>query len=185
MTLSNPTNNPICPCCGSTVDPAQILIDDASGIVTFGGQTVRLRALQMRVFRSVASAYPAARSKEQIYDDLYALVPDCDQPGPKIIDVAVCQMRPALASVGLVIGTQWGFGYVLTLANPEALGAIKREGLAAGRQPKLWQDAHDETIAELARQGYGLVEIARRVGIGYMATDRAMKRLGLTREVAA
>ncbi|MBZ9939167.1 winged helix-turn-helix domain-containing protein [Mesorhizobium sp. BR1-1-16] len=175
------SNNPSCPCCGAAVDPLRVLTDPAQGLVAFGGQSVRLPSLEFCFFEALRQSYPRVLSKEAMFDKVYGARPECDWPEPKIIDVMICKMRPKLAPLGLIISTHWGVGYSITFADPEALDAIKDEGIRSDRNPKQWDASNDGMIVDLHERGFALSEIARRTGVGYMAASRAMQRLGLTR----
>ncbi|MEW9304521.1 winged helix-turn-helix domain-containing protein [Labrys neptuniae] len=99
------------------------MIDADQSLVTYGGTTIRLSPNHFILFDTLAKAYPRIVTRDQIYDSLYALRPDCDWPELKIIDVMICKVRPQLAPIGMTIETAWGRGWKLAAGtvSPDAV----------------------------------------------------------------
>jgi len=176
------SNAPTCPCCGAPVDPLAVLIDEANLTIAHRGDVAKLTPDQFRLFQLLLDTYPRPVERDRAFDLLYGARLDCDQPEPKILDIQVCKMRPRLEPLGLVVTTAWGIGWTLTLALPEAAAALREEGVRRRLKQVRYDAAHDEKIKALRARGYGLASIARMLGIGYGATERAMTRLGLLGE---
>lgn len=103
-----------CPTCGHPVgDFCGIVLDHDAQMVRFRGASVRLTKTEIAYFLPLYERPARAVDKGAIYDSVYQLRPDCDQPGMKIVDVMICKLRRKLKHLGIEIETYWGMGYAL------------------------------------------------------------------------
>lgn len=176
-----------CPCCGQGVRDLDIILDEASGVVSYGDKETYLTHIEMMVFKALVSAYPRVVLKNALFDLLYQLRPaDDDVPQPKIIDVWVCKVRRKVHPLGLIITTSWGRGYSLTFAKPEAAKELIREGLSTDRTglPHCLSTADQAEIRRLHESGLRLTQIGATMRLPYRTVYNAMQKLGLL-QVAA
>ena len=181
--MSAPGEASACPCCGAPIDASAIVLDDSTGIVSYGGREAYLGPNEAAMVRTMLNAFPKVVSREGLYDAVYGALPDCDQPAPKIIDVMVCKIRLKVVPLGIQIVTKWGRGYAINQGVPKP----KQDGEKQTRGKRVeWGPTLDAEVAALFARGYSLTSIARTIGQSYSATDRAMRRLELYRaQVAA
>jgi hypothetical protein len=61
---------------------------------------------------------------DSLYTVLYAGRLECDWPQPKIMDVQICKLRRKLKRFGIVIKTQWGEGWSMSVADKAKVRAV-------------------------------------------------------------
>jgi DNA-binding winged helix-turn-helix (wHTH) protein len=171
-------NGICCPCCGQAVTDVKFLCDASTYTITNGAYTLRMTPRQFQLAQFLISRYPAAVNKNDIYDNVFV---DARGEGPdmKIIDVFVCQIRPILAEIGLVIETVWGMGYKIVEADATMANSIKEASVRA-RLPgskHRWLPAHDAQALELLRRKLNTTAIASIMRLPYMTVERNVRRL--------
>jgi DNA-binding winged helix-turn-helix (wHTH) protein len=181
--MTAPGEASACPCCGAPIDPNTIVLDDATGIISHGGREAYLGPNEAAMVRALLDAFPRVVSREALYDRAYSLLPECDQPMPKIIDVMMCKVRAKLDPLGVRITTKWGRGYAINEDQPQAAQPDGEKQIRGKRME--WDKSLDAKVADLFARGYSLTSIARTIGQSYSATDRAMRRLSLYRAQAS
>lgn len=77
------------------------------------------------VVLATIQASPDGASKNRIFNAVYALRGDREQPEIKIIDIFVCKLRKKLAAHGIGIETVWGWGYRMSRESRERLQAMR------------------------------------------------------------
>jgi hypothetical protein len=161
----------VCPCCGTPVDPLEILVDRTSGVVAFGGVEVRLAPVHLTILQLLIDHHPATVRTGDLYDHLYQL--SHSEPDPKVIDVHLCNMRKALRPVGLGIIGEWGYGARLAaIGDPDW-----RNQSAERRATRIAGTQHDDEVRERLAGGQTLSVIARHLGLSYRATARIIDRI--------
>jgi DNA-binding winged helix-turn-helix (wHTH) protein len=186
MARSQPNSNyPECPCCGAPVDPLDAIFDKTLGVIMHGGESIRLTPTQFALVEAIAARYPGLATREYIMDYVYGLLPDCDEPDDKVIDVVLCKIRKALEAVGLVVVTEWGRGYRLVVADERMKARIvAQRGMSSAARAKLTDcdvrgTPEEETLRSLHKAGYPITTIAQRLGLPFRTTIANMERLGL------
>lgn len=177
--VSQPASNqPVCPCCGATVSPLEMLLDEQRGIIAFGGEVARLTPRQFVLFRTLVEAYPRVLDKPTLLRAISDPESADGGPEPKIIDVMVCKIRAVLDPLGLVIVTQWGTGYSIELNDAGKAIFLRDRRFNETRNMKSAPDSGDmATVAMLRSQGYPLTEIARRAKLTYRGVMRAIENI--------
>ena len=167
-----------CPCCGQGVDPLDVLMDTASGIIAFGGRQVYLTPLQFRLVRQLVEAFPATIARTRLFDRLYDHLDPDDAPEPKIVDIVVCKIRRKLAGLGLVVTTSWGVGYAIAAAEGEDALAEGLKTIKDTRCRRATIDKPDVSmIRQMKRSGLDLTEIAARLRLTYRAVTKALDQI--------
>jgi hypothetical protein len=171
----------LCPCCGGAVESDRILLDASRFIVAYAGREAWLTQYEFSIVQEVIKAYPAAISKDRLFDTIYAArIADGDFPEPKIIDVYICKARKKLIPIGVILTTSWGFGYGVTLADPSAAGTLKEAGLRMRANGGYrWRDEDDDTLRNLADRRMSLQQISAVMHVPYLTVQRAVDRLGV------
>jgi len=109
-----PVDENICPVCGGPRNfTSPLTIHD--GAAYYQGAALSLSPTEA-MYLGVLLKHPRqVVSKESMYIQLYAHLPDCDQPKEKIMDVFMCKLRQKLkkAGVPITIDTYWGRGWLL------------------------------------------------------------------------
>lgn len=105
-----------------------VTIQEAGGWITAGGRSARLTRAQFALFMVLYRRFGRVVPKDVIYDQLFQLRNDQDQPDIKIIDVYACAIRKRLrdSRIPLALLTEWGVGYRvdhMALAAPESAPA--------------------------------------------------------------
>jgi len=126
-------NTPVCPCCGGAVDPLAVLIDSENGWISFAGQSARLSRTHFDVVLVLLKSYPNVTTRENLYDSVYGMRPDCDWPEIKTLDVLIHKVRQLIAPVGLKIETVWGRGWRL-LPSADAVDGFQQAAKRALRR---------------------------------------------------
>lgn len=170
-----------CPTCNQPVDGHSVLMDAARGKISYRGLDAHLTKHEFAIVAELVKAYPAALSKDRIFDILYnERFADADVPMPKIIDVFICKARKQLLGTGIIITTNWGRGYAITLADPELAEALKSAGVRARQKGGYrWQADDDDTLRSLVDRRLGVQQIASIMHAPYLAIQRAGTRLKL------
>lgn len=169
----------ICPCCLQFVEGnVSFLADPTTYKVTNGDKTVKLTEQLFKLAKYLIDKYPLVAAKNDIYDRVF-IQPNGEGPAMKIMDVRICQLRPQLAEVGLVIETVWGVGWKLIEAPAMEANAIK--GLSVRlRGPgsaQRWSTEHDAQLLDLIGRNMRVAQCAAIMKMPYMAVERAYKRL--------
>jgi DNA-binding response OmpR family regulator len=60
-------------------------------------------------------------TRVHVYEIVFGMRQECEQPDPKIIDTVICKMRPRMMSNGVEIETVWGRGWLMTEQSKENL----------------------------------------------------------------
>lgn len=169
-----------CPCCGGEVSALDLLMDEGTQVISFGGGSVRLTRGQFNLLRLLLDAYPRVVAKQDIYERLY---PDADGlPAAKIIDVHICKLRPLLDRLGLVITTNWGIGYSLELDEQGHAALLRSRRFSETRGKKHGVDTDSLTLVRMFRQqGCPLTDIARRTGLTFKAVASVIEADEATR----
>lgn len=169
----------VCSCCGQIVENASALLDAANQTVTTALGHRRFTKQEYRLIDVLHRSFSNTVTKEQIYDRAFA---DAHGEGPdmKIVDVVVCRVRKGLSAIGLIIETKWGVGYRLIAEDPAIAEHIKRTGISNRLGRHTWTPEHDVQLRDLMRRKFTLTACAQALGMPYMATERAMKRLNET-----
>lgn len=168
-------NAPACPCCGAAVSPLDLIIDEPSGVIVYGGDTARLTGQQMLIFKALSNAYPRSLAKA----DLYAAIPHLDHKEgdreSKLVEVQIHHMRKKLDPMGLAIVTQWGVGYSLELSEEGKAAFLRDRRFNETRTTRSSVGSGDiATVRMLRNQGFALTAIARRAGLTYRAVMKAI-----------
>jgi len=109
-----------CPHCGFKLSEDEMLswggytANEISRELTLDGDArmlVRLTRSWMQIATALMRRQGKIVSKEAMLNSAYGLVPECDVPEIKIIDVFVCKLRAA--APWFLIETVWGGGYRL------------------------------------------------------------------------
>lgn len=171
-------NSIICPCCLQFVDDVNILVDEIGCRITNGDKTIRLRRQHFTLAKYLIDCFPRMASKGDIYSSVF-LDEHGEGPDMKIIDVTICNIRPVLADVGLVIETVWGKGYKIVMADASLGNAIKDSSIRI-RTPgsaQRWRPEHDAQLLDLMRRKYKVAACASIMKMPFMAVERHYKRL--------
>lgn len=171
-------NSMICPCCLQLVEGAAFLADPTTGQITNGSKTVTLTRKQFSVAQYLINTYPRVSKKDSLYDHVFVDAAGSG-PGAKIVDVMICNIRPILAEVGLVIETVWGIGYRLVETDAENAAAIKDTSIRLREKGSMyrWLPQYDEQLLELMRRRNSPTQCATLMRLPYMTVERAYKRL--------
>lgn len=94
--------------------------DDLQGVASL----TRLEAVLVD-----ALARRCRATKEQLYDAMYSLRHEDEQPVLKVVDVFVCKVRKKLAPHGISIGTIWGVGFEMSRNDVAKLRALAEVSL--------------------------------------------------------
>lgn len=86
-------------------------------ILFYDGKRVRMTATQAAICRCMCERFEFTVTRQSVHDELYSHDPN-GGADPRGIDVQISKIRPALASIGLVIESQQGIGWRL-VASPE------------------------------------------------------------------
>ena len=110
----------LCPCCRRPMPepPHGIVLNPVHQTVIYRGRSVRLRRTVFEMFVLLHARIGRPVGAGALYDHLYGLRPDCDQPGEDIVKVHTYHLRRALEPLGLTITTI--YGGTLVLERPEA-----------------------------------------------------------------
>jgi len=101
-----------CPLCGAAIaDDGRILVDIEGGLIVSNGRVAQLTKQEFAVFEAMWLSRPLLRTKEQLLDAVYGLLPSADAAEIKIIDVFVCKIRKKLEGMDVPLETVWGRGY--------------------------------------------------------------------------
>jgi DNA-binding winged helix-turn-helix (wHTH) protein len=171
-------NSMICPCCLQFVEGAAFLADPATCQITNGTRTVKLTRKQFGLAQFLINTYPQVSKKDSIYDQVF-MRPDGSGPDMKIVDVLVCQIRPLLAEVGLVIETVWGTGYRLVETDMTNANTIKDTSIRLRDKGSMnrWKPEYDEQLLDLIRRKNSPTMCATIMRLPYMTVERHYKRL--------
>lgn len=163
-----------CPCCGGEVFPLDLIVDEATGFIAFGGVSERFTPAEFRPIKSLIDRYPGVVTKDQCLD---ALSDGSDNPPlPKIVDVKICHVRRKADRLGLVITTIWGTGYRLELADQAKAEALRAQRFNATRHTRTAIDSGDVSAIKMLRaQGYPITDIARRLRLTFKAVMTAIE----------
>lgn len=114
----------VCPCCKQVVDASRMLVrvNLDYNSVTFAGKTVDLTGQQAELMHMLAVNMPRVVPMDRLIDGLWGI----DNPKGnthKHVMVVVCQVRRAIAELGLRIRNDYGVGYALEMAQSDELAA--------------------------------------------------------------
>lgn len=156
----------VCPCCGGTVDPLELLTDTAQGLVSRGGKLCQLKPAQFRVFARLVAGYPALVTRDELVTALVAPVIDGPRPGSKTIDVHVSHIRKVVEDLGILIHSRWGVGYAIELGTREDAVALRERRFDTEHRRRTAFDENDVAVVRLlSAKGMSHAAIAERAGL--------------------
>jgi len=178
-------NSVLCPCCHQPVEGAKFLADPITGMVTNGFVSVSLTPQEIRLARHLFDAFPGMSTKERIHEQVILDIHG-QGPGPKIIDVLVCKIRPKLSRIGVAIETVWGRGYRVVEVEPGQAEAIKYDSIRVRTKGSAhrWTEEDEFRLTDLMKRGNSATVCATIMKLPYSTVTRAYKRLQSTQEVA-
>lgn len=156
----------VCPCCGGTVDPLELLTDPAQGLVSRGGKLCQLKAAQFRVFARLVEGYPALVTRDELVTALIAPVVGGPRPGIKTIDVHISYIRRQVEDLGILIHSRWGVGYAIELGTREDAAALRGRRFDTDQRRRTAFDENDVAVVRLLNaKGMTQTAIAERAGL--------------------
>lgn len=166
-----------CPCCGSPVDPEDLVIDHHGSAISYKGKTARITRGEMAYFMELLRSYPDVATKDQLMD---AIAPGSNNPPQrKILDVYACKLRKHTDPLGLVITTVWGVGYRLEIYDPSEAQQVKLERFLTSRRVRTAPDDGDyATIRMLRDKGFSATDIAQRIGLTINGVGAVLEHIG-------
>lgn len=114
-----------CPNCGFAAElskPGSLTFSAVTGNVYYKSVGCHLSPMQLQLFECLLDAGKRGVARAQIYDSLYGMRPDCDQPSAEsLISVMLANTRRALQRVGLTIkSVGWSdTRYILAELDPK------------------------------------------------------------------
>lgn len=118
--------------CGECGRPLPTLdgfeLNKLENTIAFRDLSIRLEPILFTLFAFLLAHGARPASEGAIYDHLYDLKPDCDQPNQTVMKVHIHKLRKALKPLGVVIRNVWGVGYSIELEH-EAAKAAKGEAV--------------------------------------------------------
>lgn len=118
----------VCHCCGQSVKYPEVLIDEGDRFINYKGVSSRLTSHEFTIAILLLRRPNFTFSKDKIFDEIYGLLPFCDWPDIKIVDVWICKIRKKLSGTGLIVKSHWGNGYSIILEPiPDNVNVSKQE----------------------------------------------------------
>jgi len=105
----------VCDKCGQSLPVTGLHFDVSSGVVTLNGDAITLTRPEFEIFRMLVKRGKNPASQLDLFDWLYQLTPEADEPDLNVIRSFIYKMRRKLNTVGLNIRTLHGRGYILEI----------------------------------------------------------------------
>jgi len=105
-----------CTECGRPFEPiAGVTMDRGLHTVRREGfqSAAVLTSKEFAIFEAILARGGRPVNHYAIFDDVYSLLPECDQPDPEIVKVFMIRIRVKLALLGIRIVNVYGHGYGL------------------------------------------------------------------------
>lgn len=115
-------NKSYCPCCGSSVDSRDVILDRSQGIIAYAGNMLRVRPQEVKILACLLRAWPQAVSTDVLIWEMYE---GRDEPDSalKIVHIAISQLRAGLKSLDLKI-THTSSGYKINIPRDGSVNKL-------------------------------------------------------------
>lgn len=93
----------VCPCCGSPIPAAQVLVDVAGNIIAYQGKTIRVECQMANLAKLLSENFGRVTRHQLIVETLWPLPHHQIDSAYEAVQVYVCKLRKVLAPLGLKI----------------------------------------------------------------------------------